>query len=42
MSEETLIAVLGLLHAIVGLLVGYRVYQCAVQCDVVRPSEEDV
>jgi len=41
MSEETVILVLGVLHGIVALLVGIRVYQCAVRCERDRPLDED-
>jgi len=42
MPEETLLLVLGVLHAIVALLAGIRVYQCVVRCERELPSEEDV
>jgi len=41
MSDEVVIAVLALLHAVVGMLVGIRVYRCAVESQCVGRSEED-
>jgi len=41
MSDEVVIAVLALLHAVVGMLVGIRVYRCAVESQCVRRSDEE-